>query len=196
MAEEIAEGGKRVVRLERMLRRLKEHRFRLTPQRLAVVEILAQDRSHPSASEIYRKVLQRFPTTSLATVYKTLFLLKELGEVLELGFPDGSNHYDGVHPKPHPHVICLRCHKIHDPDLKGLDNLTDVVVRQTGFRILYHRLDFFGLCPACGKDATGQGKNESRSAVIQRILPSINPKKRKEKPHGRKKDLGGKDRQG
>jgi len=147
--------GKGDERFRRMLSRLKERRFRLTPQRLAVVEILARDRTHPSASEIYERVRQRFPTLSLATVYKTLFLLKELGEVLELGFPDGSNHYDGYHPRPHPHLICLRCRKIFDPELKRLDDLEKQVQRRTGFSVLSHRLDFFGLCPECAKEKKG-----------------------------------------
>ena len=55
------------------------------------------------------KVKKVFPTTSLATVYKTVALLKELNEVLELGFPEGSNRYDGNKPYPHPHLICTKC---------------------------------------------------------------------------------------
>ena len=61
--------------------------------------------------------LQNLPTTSLATVYKTVALIKELGEVLELAFGDGSNRYDGNKPYPHPHVVCIKCKTIIDPDL-------------------------------------------------------------------------------
>ena len=78
-----------------MLSKLKGHDFRITPQRIAVLSILAGSKEHPSVEEIYKEVRAQFPTTSLATVYKTVSLLKGLNEVLELGFPDGSNRYDG-----------------------------------------------------------------------------------------------------
>lgn len=136
-------------RLERMLAKLKTKNFRLTPQRLAVLKILAEDESHPSVAQVYEQVKADFPTTSLATVYKTVILLKEINEVLELGFPDGSNRYDGAKPFPHPHMICTRCKKIVDPELASLDDLSKEISRKTGYRVLHHRLDFFGLCPEC-----------------------------------------------
>ena len=86
---------------------------------------------------------------SLATVYKNILLIKSLGEVLELGFPDGSNRYDGNKPIPHPHVICIKCKKIVDPDLDSLDKMQKEVASETHFKILNHRLDFFGICSNC-----------------------------------------------
>ena len=136
-------------RLERMLDRLKERGLRVTPQRLEVLRILSAGDGHPSVDEIHALVRAKFPTTSLATTYKTVALLKELGEILELGFPDGSNRYDGHKPYAHPHVICTRCRTIMDPDLSMLRDMEEEVARETGFRIMTHRLDFFGLCPEC-----------------------------------------------
>ena len=136
-------------RLRQILTRLKERDFRLTPQRLAILKILATSNGHPSVDKIFDQVKQDFPTTSLATVYKTITLLKELGEVLELGFPDGSNRYDGSKPYPHPHMVCLKCKKISDPDLQSVEKLTREAEQKTGFDILSHRLDFFGICPDC-----------------------------------------------
>ena len=136
-------------RMAQMLSSLKSQDFRLTPQRLLVIRILAESEGHPTVEEIYDQVKADFPTTSLATVYKTIALLKELNEVLELGFPDGSNRYDGNKSFPHPHVICTKCRKITDPDLVDLDDLSQQMSRKTGYRIFSHRLDFFGLCPGC-----------------------------------------------
>ena len=136
-------------RMEEMLSQLKAHDFRVTPQRLLVLRILAESEEHPTVEQIYAQVRAEFPTTSLATVYKTIALLKELNEVLELGFPDGSNRYDGNKPFPHPHVICTKCKKITDPDLFDLDDFSQEMSRKTGYRIFSHRLDFFGLCPDC-----------------------------------------------
>jgi len=136
-------------RLDQMLSKLKEHDFRLTPQRLAVLKVLAASEGHPTVDLIYETVRIEFPTTSIATIYKTVNLLKQLDQVLELGFPDGSNRYDGKKPYPHPHVICTKCKKILDPNLGSLKNLTKEVVKETGFHILHHRVDFFGTCREC-----------------------------------------------
>jgi Fur family peroxide stress response transcriptional regulator len=136
------------LRLQQMITKLKAHNFRLTPQRLAVLEILAASQDHPSVERIYEQVKETFPTTSLATVYKTIALLKEVKEILEIQFSE-SSRFDGNKPYPHPHVICLNCKKILDPDLMGLGQLTQEAARRTGFHILDHRLDFFGICPEC-----------------------------------------------
>jgi len=142
-------------RMTQMLSNLKRHDFRITPQRLAVLKILAASEGHPSVDQIYREVRAQFPTTSLATIYKTVLLLKELGEVLQLGFPDGSNRYDGNRPFPHPHIICTKCKEIMDPELVGLDELSEEISAKTGYKILYHRMDFFGLCPRCQEEGGG-----------------------------------------
>lgn len=139
-------------RFQQMLDKLKSLDFRITPQRLAVIRILAASEDHPTAEQIFEKVKTEFPTTSLATIYKTIALLKGLNEVLELGFPDGSNRYDGNKPFPHPHVICTKCRKIMDPELMSLDELKDEIGKKTGFRIQHHRLDFFGVCRECQED--------------------------------------------
>ena len=132
-----------------MLSKLKEHDFRLTPQRMAVLKVLAVSEGHPTVERIYETVSAEFPTTSIATIYKTINLLKQLNEVLELGFPDGSNRYDGNKPFPHPHVICTKCKKIIDPNLGSLKDLTEDVIKETGFQIVNHRVDFFGTCRDC-----------------------------------------------
>jgi len=139
-------------RIEEMLSKLKSRDFRITPQRLAILRILATSEGHPTVDEIYKEVKSQFPTTSLATVYKTISLLKELNEVLELGFPDGSNRYDGNNPVPHPHAICMKCKKIMDPELMSIEELSEEMSRKTGYKIFHHRLDFFGLCPDCQKN--------------------------------------------
>ena len=138
-----------VQRLDQMLSKLRDHDFRITPQRLAVLKVLAASDGHPSVERIYDTVKAQFPTTSIATIYKTVALLKQENEVIEISFPDGSNRYDGNKPYPHPHLICTRCKKIIDPDLSSLEDLAKEVTKETGFRIHTHRVDFFGLCREC-----------------------------------------------
>lgn len=139
-------------RMDQMASKLREHQFRITPQRLAVLRVLAASEGHPSVERIYETVRREFPTTSIATIYKTIHLLKQINEVLELGFPDGSNRYDGNKPFPHPHLICVRCQKIIDPDLESLEDMKAEVADETGFDILTYRLDFFGICGDCKRE--------------------------------------------
>ena len=136
-------------RSEIIIQKLRDHGHKITPQRLAIVEILAKSQGHPSVEDIHDQIKTNFPTMSLATVYRNIVLIKSLGEVLELGFPDGSNRYDGNRPYPHPHVICIECKKIVDPDLDSLDEMKEEVASETNFKILNHRLDFFGICSNC-----------------------------------------------
>jgi Fur family peroxide stress response transcriptional regulator len=136
-------------RMDQMVSKLRELDFRITPQRLAVLRVLAASEGHPSVKRIYEKVRQEFPTTSIATIYKTVHLLKQINEVLEISFSDGSNCYDGNNLFPHPHVICVQCKKIIDSDLGSLKDITANAAKETSFEILSHRLDFFGICGDC-----------------------------------------------
>jgi len=136
-------------RLNQILEALRQRGHRITPQRMAVLKILAESKNHPSVESIYQQVRQDFPTTSLATIYKTVTLLKEIGQVLELGFADWGSRYDGNKPFPHPHIICTKCGAIVDPDYASMQEITREMARKSGFAISHHRLDFFGLCPKC-----------------------------------------------
>jgi len=136
-------------RFEELMSTLQERGYRLTPQRVALLRLLAASEEHPSAAQLYDQLRAQFPTTSPATIYKTLNLLKDLGEVLELGFSDDDNRYDGRKPYPHPHLICIHCRKIIDPDVSLAQTLVQEVAQLSGYEVVSHRLDFYGICPAC-----------------------------------------------
>jgi len=140
-------------RFEELVAKLREQEHRLTPQRIALLRLLAASDGHPSASQLYEQMKDQFPTTSLGTVYKTLNVLKEIDEVLELGFSGDDNRYDGKRPYPHPHLICIRCQKILDPEVSLAQSLIQKVAQSSGYQVVGHRLDFYGLCPDC-QDST------------------------------------------
>jgi Fur family transcriptional regulator, peroxide stress response regulator len=139
-------------RLEQLIRVLREKGCRLTPQRLAMLRILSKSEGHPSAEQIYEQIRADYPTTSLATIYKTLSLLKNLGEVLELTFASVGSRYDGNKPYPHPHVICTQCGQIIDPEFEAAAGISQEIARQTGYQITHQQLNFFGLCPKCQQE--------------------------------------------
>jgi Fur family peroxide stress response transcriptional regulator len=136
-------------RIHNLRNKLAESGCRITPQRLAVLDALVNGAGHPTAEEIYSQVRQVSPTTSLATVYKTLDTLKALGEVQELELGSGRHHYDALDPKSHPHVVCTVCGRIEDVRFEGLENLMERAQMATGFALSSERLEFFGVCKAC-----------------------------------------------
>jgi Fur family peroxide stress response transcriptional regulator len=131
---------------------------------MAVLKVLATSEEHPSVEQIYEQVKADFPMTSIATIYKTVTLLKEMGEVLELGFSNEGNRYDGNRPYPHPHLVCVKCKRVVDLEIATLSELPQKVARRTDYRIVNHRLDFFGICPRC--QATGS--HEAEEAYTER----------------------------
>jgi Fur family peroxide stress response transcriptional regulator len=135
-------------RFKQLLAALKERQFRLTPQRVELVRLIAASDGHPSASQLYTKIKQQFPTMSHATVYKTLAILKEMNQVLEIDLR-GDSHYDGNRPQPHPHLICTKCDKIMDADV-SLDQESLRMLEQTsGYKILRPQIFLYGLCQTC-----------------------------------------------
>jgi Fur family peroxide stress response transcriptional regulator len=131
---------------------LKERDCRLTPQRVELLRLIAASEGHPSASQLYEKVRQRFPTMSPATVYKTLALLKDLGQVLEIDLPD-DRHYDGNRTAPHAHLICTKCRRIADGDLEVDRAAIRKLEKASGYRIASPQFTFYGLCPECRREA-------------------------------------------
>ena len=123
--------------------------LRATPQRLAVVGALVDARNHPSAEDLFARVRETCPTTSRATVYKTLDTLKEIGEVLELEFRDGSNRYDGVRPQSHPHLVCTRCGQVDEVASPAVARGLDGTAAEAGFVPLSRSVELEGECSAC-----------------------------------------------
>jgi len=132
-----------------MAGKLKETGLKSTPQRLAIMRVLAESKKHPSVDEICRRLRRRFPGISQATVYRNIMLIKSLGEVYEIALAGAGSRYDGRRPYPHPHIVCLECGRIIDPELASLRNMTREIAAESGFEIESFRLDFFGTCPAC-----------------------------------------------
>ena len=139
------------LRFHQMIAALKERDFRLTPQRIELVRLIAASEGHPSAGQLYSKIKLMFPTMSQATVYKTLGLLKEMNQVLEIDMHDDC-HYDGNRPEPHPHLICIQCKKIIDGEVSLDRESLRSLEQASGFQILRNQISLFGLCPSCRED--------------------------------------------
>ncbi|MFN2274086.1 MAG: Fur family transcriptional regulator [Anaerolineales bacterium] len=140
------------VRFDELISALKASDFRLTPQRVELVRLIAASEGHPSAAELHARIRHQFPTISHATVYKTLSLLKDMGQVLEIDLHT-EGRYDGNRPQPHPHLICTRCGRIIDGDADLDPGVIQNLEQASGFKILRSQLSFYGLCPDCQKES-------------------------------------------
>ncbi len=120
--------------------------IKLTPQRLAILECLRGNDRHPSAEDVYNEVRKSFPTMSFATVYNTLEVLRQKGEVVSLNIDPGRRRYD-PNTKAHNHVICLRCNAIADVHEDfGIKPPSSV---SRDYDIKGSHIEFYGICPKC-----------------------------------------------
>ena len=142
-------GSELESRLVEMKAALRDKGVAVTRKRAKLLEVLLASDRHPSASEIHEGVCAAYPGTSLATIYNTIEILKETGQVLEIEFSASANRYDGRIPVSHPHLVCLQCEKVEDMDYTAPHDPLDRVSQTTGYEIVRLRTDYYGTCPEC-----------------------------------------------
>lgn len=126
---------------------LKARGRRVTPQRRAIIQVLLEDHSHPTAEHVLTRVRSVMPDLSPATVYNTLHELVEMGALQELDLGLAERHYD-VTTADHAHLVCLRCGRIEDV-LQDCKALMPAPEQAHGFQVLDCNVVFRGYCPAC-----------------------------------------------
>ena len=129
---------------EKTLRKLKESGLKITPQRLAVVEILEGNTGHPSAQNIYQEAKKRYPMMSFSTVYKTLKVLDEVGEIQQLSIAEDRVNFD-PDTHPHHHFLCKKCGKIYD--IQETSNFHKS--RINGHQVHKTQVFYYGICSEC-----------------------------------------------
>ena len=132
---------------------LKENGLKATTQRIAILEMLSSNPGkHLTAEEIYDCVRQDYPEIGLATVYRTIQLLSELGLIEKLILDDGYLRYEiGTSSKGdlghhHHHLICLHCGKIDTFQDDLLENLESRIKEIMGFDVVDHEVKLYGHC--------------------------------------------------
>lgn len=136
--------------MENLTLLFKEKNLKLTPQRYAIYKYLKSTKSHPSAEMIYDDLKANYPTMSLATIYKTLKTLIELGVVIELNVGEDNFRYD-ANTSQHPHIVCLSCGRVDDIENADFNFLDTEVEKYTNYKVDTHQLYFYGICPECQK---------------------------------------------
>ena len=129
---------------------LRDNGCKVTPQRLAVYDMLSHPTEHPTAEMIYQKVKEQYPTMSFATVYKSVEIFSKLGVIQVLNTGEDSFRYDAK-TSEHPHIKCTKCGRVNDVSHLDARAVESLVENETGFKVNGHQFYFYGICPDCQK---------------------------------------------
>jgi len=137
---------------ERLDQYLAKAQLKQSRQRNFIIEEFLQLDSHVSAEDLYSRLKNTEHNPGLATVYRTLNLLKEAGLVDQKQFADGKSVFEVLDPKSHhDHLICVSCHKVQEFANEEIEVLQKQVASRYNFRLTPHPRDCFGLCADCQK---------------------------------------------
>lgn len=133
-----------------MVQKLREKGLKVTPQRMAIYNMLMATTAHPTAEAVWEHVKEEYPAVSFNTVYTTLNTLEQAGLVQRLHI-GGVAHFDAK-VQPHAHLCCNHCGYVEDHHASiGVDyeDVARQVNAQTGFAVGRLELNFYGLCREC-----------------------------------------------
>ena len=127
---------------------LKEYDLKVTPQRVAIVEELYKN-GHMNIDDLYKKLLSKFPSVSLATIYKNINAMIEKVFLSEVKIPNSKSVYELVKTE-HAHLVCSCCGAIEDVTLDA-SSLLNEVSTLSSFKIDSTNIVLSGICPKCSK---------------------------------------------
>jgi len=129
---------------------LRRSGYKLTPQRLAIINVISSTHDHLTPHAIYERVKREYPAIGLVTVYRVLDMLTKLELLCRVHAENRCRSYLMRRPTGHHHhIVCSKCGKVVDFNKCNLDRLQKIISRATGFEIKGHLLEFDGLCRKC-----------------------------------------------
>lgn len=139
--------------IEEMKKILKNNGYRLTAQRIGILEILYQNREkHLTVEEIHKLTKGSMPKVSVATVYKTMLQLEKVGLLYRISIYGYCSRYQLIPPgneNRHRHFVCTRCGKILDIDPKEFTEAEQRLESRYGISIESQSLLYYGICKEC-----------------------------------------------
>ena len=137
---------------QQLVERMREWAVRVTPQRLAIAEVVLNSSDHPTVQQKYDRVKGHFPSMTLATIYSTLGVLQKSGLIQELPFQKMSRYEPNM--EPHVNLVCIECENVIDAETNHdvesvVVGLRQQIAAKSDFEVALQRVDFYGLCPRC-----------------------------------------------
>jgi Fur family ferric uptake transcriptional regulator len=140
--------SKKVSEISGLAQQLKKAGFKLTPARLAVVQVLENSQDHLCHNQILEEGQKIYPKLSRATVYRTMDMLVELKLVRPLYLNEPTQRFVSA-LGGHHHLVCTQCGDTIEFHDCVTGPLAQRLTEQHNFRIHSHLLEFHGLCSAC-----------------------------------------------
>jgi Fe2+ or Zn2+ uptake regulation protein len=122
---------------------------RLTSQRCLILDVLRESDEHLEAEAVHVRAKIHAPGLSLATVYRTLALLQEMGLVEEHRLGEGHSHYEAVQEEPHYHFTCRECGKVIEFDAPQVVRIRRELCEQEDVQVTRTHLHMMGYCRDC-----------------------------------------------
>jgi len=132
---------------------------RMTSQRRVILEVLKASNAHLDAETLHDRVKLHDAAISLATVYRTLSVLKEMGLVEEHRLGEEHGHYELVQDNPHYHFTCLGCGKVIEFDTPLVAQIEQKLSKREGVHVTRAHLHLSGYCAQCQNQPGGQHNN-------------------------------------
>ena len=117
--------------------------IRMTSQRQIIIGVIEGSEDHPDVDQLHRRAVGQDRTISIATVYRTVKLLEEVGVIDRLEFGDGRARYEesGEH---HEHLVDVETGEVIEFCHTELEALKEQIAREMGYELIDHRLELFG----------------------------------------------------
>jgi Fur family transcriptional regulator, ferric uptake regulator len=125
--------------------------YRMTPQRMMIVDAIEHAENHISAEDIFKQVVAKYPNVNVSTVYRTLELLEKRGLVTKTEMGVGHIVYHPLEKGHHHHLICRECGSVVNLDESVLTPLQESLQQNYQFTADLRHLGIMGLCAECNK---------------------------------------------
>lgn len=147
---------------EELATQLKQLGIRVTPQRLAIAEVVINSGDHPTVKDVYERVRMFFPYVTLATVYSTLDVLERAAIVRQLPFQHQSRYDANV--SPHANLVCIGCGTVVDAEVgqNAVTELRKLVENDSEFEVASQRVDFYGWCSGCAANPSERARETAQ----------------------------------
>ena len=122
---------------------LRSSGIRITRQRAALLEIIAQSEDHPDAVELHRRAADAVPGISLSTVYRTLSALEEHGVIQRLQFQGDTARFEHADLEHHDHMIDVDSGEVMEFQSEEIEALQDALAASMGYEIVHHRMELY-----------------------------------------------------
>jgi Fur family ferric uptake transcriptional regulator len=121
-----------------------EQGVKLTEQRRIIARVLTQSQDHPDVEELYKRAVKLDPKISIATVYRTVRLLSEIGVIDKHEFRDGRARYE-ITEEHHDHLINIKTGEVVEFSSDEIRELQELIAKKLGYKLVDHRLELYGL---------------------------------------------------